>query len=155
MSQYLAALTTAVPTFATLAYDALDIESGNEAPVPALLPATEDESLAAYGIPGDLSNPAHVALLWWTALLNHAEEVRLLSLHPTAWGDYEQARSVLDGKALASRVLRVVDAPRQGGCHAVHPRNARTSPSIRLVRHDRDLPDTRSHRGRDLARLGT
>ncbi|MHA6512792.1 PIN domain-containing protein [Tessaracoccus sp. Z1128] len=111
ITQYLAALTATVPTFATLAHDALATEGQDESPVAALIPAAEDEALAALGALGDLTNPAQVAFLWWTALSADAEAVRLLTYDPTVWGDYQRARDLLKGRGLASRVIQLVDAP--------------------------------------------
>lgn len=111
ITQYLAALTPTVPMFATLAHDALATEGEDESPVAALIPAAEDEALAAFGTLGDLANPAQVAFLWWTALLADDEDVRILTYASTAWGDYQRARDLLKGRGLASRVIQLVDAP--------------------------------------------
>ena len=111
MTEYLAALTGVVPVFANLANSALGVESADEAPFAALVEADEVEALAAMGRPGDLSDPAQVALLWWGALMAGSPEVQDLTYDPSAWGDYQWALDVLQGRSLASGVIALVDAP--------------------------------------------
>lgn len=115
-SQFLGSLTATVPLFANLAADwirSLDEKPGGaRAPFTALVSADEDEALAAFGEPGDLTDPAQTALYWWSALTAGDQEVaRGLTFAPAAWGDYRWAIDMLANKSLASRVLRAVDAP--------------------------------------------
>ncbi|WP_203567217.1 PIN domain-containing protein [Aestuariimicrobium ganziense] len=113
VAEYFAGLAATVPTFATLANDAASLGDEDESPVPALVAADEDDALAAYGVPGDITNPAQVTLLWWLALLERDPAVHHLTYDPSAWGDYEWAREHLEGRAPASRVIPLVDAPEQ------------------------------------------
>ncbi len=73
VSEFLATLTTTVPTFANLAADAAADPPGPKSPVPALVMADEEEGIAAFGEPGDITNPAQVAFAWWTGLLGNLE----------------------------------------------------------------------------------
>lgn len=70
MTQFLATLTVTVPIFANLTADAFSDPHGTLSGVPALVGASQDEELAGFGAPGDLTNPAAVALAWWSGLLH-------------------------------------------------------------------------------------
>lgn len=111
VTEFLATLTTTVPTFANLAADAAADLPEAISPVPALVQAEPSEALAALGQPGDLTNPVQVASAWWASLSSEdLDTVRALTVHPGAW-DYEWTTTHLAGRSLASKVLRAVDAP--------------------------------------------
>lgn len=114
--QFLRSLTTTVPIFANLTADlilSLDEDpDGARAPFTSLVSADEDQALAAFGEPGDLTDPAQTALWWWSALTaGNQEATRALTFDPSAWGDYREAIDMLANRSLASRVIRAVDAP--------------------------------------------
>lgn len=111
VTAFLASLTATVPMFANLAADALVDAPGPVAPFPALVSSDDEAGIAAFGEPGDLTDPAQVALGWWTGLVGDVELARELTYDPRAWGDYARAVDHLAGRSLASRVLRAVDAP--------------------------------------------
>lgn len=111
LREFLASLTATVPTFANLAADAVAHPPGSGSPVAALVVADEREALAAFGEPGDLTDPGQVAFLWWAGLLEHHELARNLTFDPAAWGDYEWARDMLASRSLASKVIPAIDAP--------------------------------------------
>lgn len=114
-TEFLASLTVTVPIFANLAADQIRSrdESPDEptSPITALVSADQDEALAAFGEAGDLTDPAQVALQWWTALDEEPDVARGLSFEPRAWGDYQWAIDMLADKSLASRVIHAVDEP--------------------------------------------
>lgn len=111
MSRYLAALTSTVPMFANLANDLMGSATVSGPPVAAVVTVKDSDAAKAYGAAGDLTDPAQVALLWWSALLDGHAAVRALSANESDWGDYTAAREHLAGRSLASRVIRLVDAP--------------------------------------------
>ena len=114
-TEFLSSLTATVPIFANLAADQIRsrAESPDEpsSPITALVSADQDEALAAFGEVGDLTDPAQVALQWWTALESEPDVARELTFAPHAWGDYQWAVNMLADKSLASRVIRAVDEP--------------------------------------------
>lgn len=111
LRQFLASLTPTVPLFANLAAD-VGAESPLEtSPIPALTTADEGEALAAFGEPGDATNPAQVALVWWIGLLQDLDLARAWTIDPSAWGDYRWAIDMLGDKSFASKVVPAVDAP--------------------------------------------
>lgn len=114
-TEFLSSLTATVPIFANLAADQIRsrAESPDEpsSPITALVSAHQDEALAAFGEVGDLTDPAQVALQWWTALDAEPDVARGLTFAPRAWGDYQWAVDMLADKSLASRVIRAVDEP--------------------------------------------
>lgn len=63
--EFLALLTPTVPMFANLAADTAAGPPAQTSPVPALVRADQGEAVAAFGEPGDFSNPAQVAFGWW------------------------------------------------------------------------------------------
>lgn len=109
--EFLASLTHTVPLFANLAADSLLEPDGALSPIPAMVSTDATETLAAFGEPDDLANPAQVALLWWAGLLNDLDAARQLTYDQTAWGNHKWAKDVLEGRALASKVIPAVDAP--------------------------------------------
>lgn len=113
MCEFLASLTPTVPMFANMAADAAASPPEPMSPVPALVSADEGEAVAAFGAPGDLTNPAQVALGWWAGILDDLDLARELTFDTSAWGDYEWAIDELSGKSLASKVIPAVDAPQQ------------------------------------------
>lgn len=113
MREFLASLTPTVPMFANMAADAAASSPEPMSPVPALVSADEGEAVAAFGAPGDFTNPAQVALGWWAGILDDLDLARRLTFDTSAWGDYQWAIDELSGKSLASKVISAVDAPRQ------------------------------------------
>lgn len=112
LRQFLASLTATVPTFANLAADIAASPDTSASPLPVLVSADEDKAVAAFGHPGDLTNPAQVVFLWWAGIVhNSLDQARALTFDPSAWGDYQRAGGELVGKSLASRVIPAVDAP--------------------------------------------
>jgi len=109
--EFLASLTSTVPIFANLAADVAAGPPAAEPPIAALMSADEDEAVAAFGEPGDLTNPAQVAFAWWSGIISNLELARVLTFDPSAWGDYQLAIDPLSDKSLASKVLSAVDAP--------------------------------------------
>jgi len=109
--RFLATLTATVPTFANLAADAFSDPPEAVSTVSALVGADDEKAIAALGEPGDLTNPAQVAFVWWAGLLGDLNLARELTYHPPAWGDYHWAMDHLAGRSLASKVIRAVDAP--------------------------------------------
>lgn len=111
VTEFLASMTATVPIFANLAADVATSPLAAEPPVAALIGADEDEAIAAFGETGDLSNPAQVALGWWTGIISSLDLARALTYDPKAWGNYQWAIDLLADKSLASKVLPAVDAP--------------------------------------------
>jgi len=111
MREFLASLTSTVPTFANLAADAAASLPALTSPVPALVIADEGEAVAAFGTAGDFSNPVQVAFGWWAGILKDLDLARALTFDPSAWGDYQWAVDMLSNKSLASKVIPAVDAP--------------------------------------------
>ncbi|TWC01550.1 PIN domain-containing protein [Brevibacterium jeotgali] len=111
VTKFLATLTATAPIFANLAADAADEPPGALSPVPALVEADADRAAVSLGEPGDLTNPAQVAVMWWRGLMEDLSLARALSYHPPAWKDYEWAIDLLADRSLGSKVLRAVDAP--------------------------------------------
>lgn len=111
MREFLASLTPTVPIFANMAADLATSRPEPMSPVPALVGADKGEALAAFGEPGDFTNPAQVAFVWWAGILEDLELARALTFDPSAWGDYLWAIDALSGKSLASKVIPAVDAP--------------------------------------------
>lgn len=114
--EFLASLTTTVPIFANLAADRIRFHTNENAvespsPITALVSADQDEAVAAFGKTGDITDPAQVALWWWTVLDEEPDVARRLTFTPSEWGDYQWAIDMLADKSLASRVLRAVDEP--------------------------------------------
>lgn len=85
---FLASLTPTVPMFANLAADATGSPLAPTSPVPALVSADEGEAVAAFGEPGDFTNPAHVAFDWWAGILEDLDLARALTYDASAWDDY-------------------------------------------------------------------
>ncbi|GAA1490537.1 PIN domain-containing protein [Brachybacterium sacelli] len=114
-TDFLASLTGTVPILANLAADQIRSrdESPDEpsSPITALVSADQDEAVAAFGEAGDLTDPAQIALQWWTVLDAETETARELTFAPSAWGDYQWAIDMLADKSLASRVIPAVDEP--------------------------------------------
>lgn len=108
---WLPGLTSTVPMFGNLAADAVGEPPGPLSPVPALVASNEVVALAAFGEPGDLTNPAQVAFAWWSGLLGDLDLARALTYDPAAWGDYGWAVDHVTGRSLASKVIAAVDAP--------------------------------------------
>jgi predicted nucleic acid-binding protein len=113
VTRFLATLTATVPMFANLAADAFSHPPGAVSAVPALVRADNEEAIAALGEPGDLTNPAQVAYIWWAGLLDDLDLAREFTYHPPAWGDYQWAINDLADRSLASKVIWAVDAPDQ------------------------------------------
>ncbi len=111
MREFLASLTPTVPMFAHLAADAAASPPAQTSPGPTLVSAQEGEAVAAFGEPGDFSNPAQVAFTWWVGILGDLDLARALTYDSSAWGDYQWAMAKLSGKSLASKVIPAVDAP--------------------------------------------
>jgi predicted nucleic acid-binding protein len=109
--EFLASLTSTVPIFANLTADVAASPPEAEPPIAALMSADEDEAVAAFGEPGDLTNPAQVAFVWWSGIISNLELARVLTFDPSAWGDFQWAIDLLADKSLASKVLPAVDAP--------------------------------------------
>jgi len=113
-SELLAWLAVTVPTFANMAHEALR-DDGPISDVPAYVIADPaDSPLSALAEDGDLTDPLHVAALWWLALLNpdqYEQQLRWLTHAPGAWGDFEWAADLLTGKSIASKVYYAVDNP--------------------------------------------
>jgi hypothetical protein len=76
-----------------------------------LVAADEDEALAAFGEPDDLTNPAQVAYLWRVGLNSDLDVTQALTFDASAWGDYQWAIDMLADKSFASKVIPAVDAP--------------------------------------------
>jgi predicted nucleic acid-binding protein len=110
LQEFLASLTATAPIFANLAADVAASPSESASTVTALVSADEEEAIAAFGEPGDLTNPAQVAFAWWTGIINDLDLARVLTFDPAAWGDYQWAVDMLADKSLASKVLPAVDA---------------------------------------------
>ncbi len=111
MREFLASLTPTVPMFAHLAADTAASPPAQTSPVPALVSADEGEAVAAFGEPGDFSNPAQVAFSWWAGILEDLDLARALTYDPSTWDDYQWAIDELSDKSLASKVIPAVDAP--------------------------------------------
>jgi predicted nucleic acid-binding protein len=114
-TEFLASLTATVPIFANLAADQVRsrAESPDEptSPITALVSADQEVAVAAFGEAGDLTDPAQVALRWWTVLAAEPDVARGLTFAPRAWGDHQWAIDMLADKSLASRVIPAVDEP--------------------------------------------
>ncbi|GAA4517295.1 PIN domain-containing protein [Brevibacterium yomogidense] len=108
---FLATLTATAPIFANLTADIAEEPSTTPSPVPALVEADPACAVNAFGKAGDLTNPAQVAMLWWSGLLDERGAARALTYDPSAWGDYQWAVNHLGNRSLASKVIRAVDAP--------------------------------------------
>ena len=108
---FLAMLTATAPIFANLTADIAEEPSTTPSPVPALVEADPACAVNAFGKAGDLTNPAQVAMLWWSGLLDERGAARALTYDPSAWGDYQWAVNHLGNRSLASKVIRAVDAP--------------------------------------------
>ncbi|CAM2921607.1 hypothetical protein [Skermania piniformis] len=111
MGGWLAHLTPTVSIFANLAADALREPPGSVSPVPAMVRSDEEAAARAMGEPGDLTNPAQVAVLWYSGLLGDLAAARALTYAPAAWGDYRWAIDHVERRSLASKVIPAVDAP--------------------------------------------
>jgi predicted nucleic acid-binding protein len=111
MREFLASLTSTVPMFANMAADVAVSPPTPTSPVPALVGADEGEAVAAFGEPGDFTNPAQVAFGWWAGICDDLDLARALSFDPSAWDDYQWAIDELSDKSLASKVIPAVDAP--------------------------------------------
>lgn len=111
VAEFLASLTATLPIFANLAADVAPSPAAAEPTIAALISADEDEAIAAFGEPGDLTNPAQVAFAWWTGTISNLDLARALTYDPSAWADYQSAIDLLADKSLASKVLPAVDAP--------------------------------------------
>jgi predicted nucleic acid-binding protein len=111
MRKFFASLSHTVPIFANMAGDVAASPPEPLSPVPALVRADEGEAVAAFGEPGDFTNPAQVAFRWWVGILEDPDLARALTFDPSVWGDYLWAIDVLSDKSLASRVIPAVDAP--------------------------------------------
>lgn len=108
---WLRALTSTVPIFANLAADSAREAPAPLSPIPALKASNETVAVAAFGEPGDWTNPAQVAFGWWSGLLGDLDLACALTYDPSAWGDYQWAVDHLAGRSLASKVVPAVDAP--------------------------------------------
>lgn len=111
LRDWLASLTETVPTFANLTADVATAAQHPETPVPALVIADPDEAMAAFGEPGDFTNPAQVAMAWWWGLQKDLAVARRLTWRPKAWRGYRWAVEHLAERSLASKVIPTVDAP--------------------------------------------
>ncbi len=111
MREFLASLTPTVPMFANMAADVAGRPPEPMSPVPALVGSDEGKAVAAFGEPGDFTNPAQVAFSWWAGILEDLDLARALTYKPSAWGDYLWAINELSAMSLASKVIPAVDAP--------------------------------------------
>lgn len=112
LSTFLASMTSTVPIFANLAADAWRHPVGQVSDTPALEVLDGESAFEAVGgRSGDLTNPAQVAMGWWSGLLGNLDLARALTFDPSAWGDYIWAVDMLAGRALTSKVIPAVDAP--------------------------------------------
>lgn len=113
-AELLARLTATVPTFANIAHQELQ-ESGPFSDIPAFVAADPaDSPLGALTDSADLTDPLHVAALWWVAVLDpdkYEEQLRWLTHAPEAWGDYQWATDLLSERSIASKVYYAVDNP--------------------------------------------
>ncbi len=107
-------LAATVPTFANLANQTMHDE-GPFSDFPAYVAVDPTDSpLGSLADNPDLTDPLHVAILWWSALLNldqESQQLRALTYAPEAWGDFRSAANLLSGKSLASKVYYAVDCP--------------------------------------------
>src|SRR5699024_5035014 len=112
VNEFLGELARTVPTFANLAADAISDPPESLSPVPALVrdDSVHSSSRALANL-DDLSDPAQVAAAWGVAVTEDLDSARRLTYEPRAWREYLLAMVLLDGKSLASKVLRAVDAP--------------------------------------------
>lgn len=113
-SELLARLAATVPTFANIAYQALQ-DDGPFSDIPAYVVADPvDSPLAALAEPEDLTDPLQVAALWWLAVLqpdSYDQQLNSLTHAPAAWGDFRWATDLLSDKSIASKVYYAVDNP--------------------------------------------
>lgn len=61
-----------------------------------------------------MTNPLHVALTWWTALIHRDQyrtELHNLTWSPSAFKGYAWADELLAGRSIASRVYYALDDP--------------------------------------------
>lgn len=128
LNGFLADLTATVPIFANLASAAASESLRQIEPVPALVAANPEEARAAFGTPGDWTNPTQVALTWWEdGLVGDLEVARALTFCPRAFGDYQWAINHVRNRSLGSRVLYAVDAPDRIAFMRFVPEVAQTS----------------------------
>lgn len=153
VTQFLATLTATVLMFANLAADAFSDSPEAVSTVPALVEADDEKAIAALGEPGDLTNPAQVAFVWWAGLLDDLDLARELTYHPLPWGDYQWAMNDLAGRSLASKVIRAVDAPNQIAFMRFVPEVAATAQVFESYLTTMTFL-TLEGRQRDVARLG-
>jgi len=113
-SDLLSWLAATVPTFANMAHESLR-DDGPVSAIPAYVIADPaDSPLSSLAEGGDLTDPLHVAALWWLVLLDpgqYEEQLRWLTHTPGAWGDFKWAAELLSDKSIASKVYYAVDNP--------------------------------------------
>lgn len=127
LTGWLAGLTGTVPLFANLAAGEVTQPTGAASDLPALVQTDEKTAAASFGEPGDFTNPAQVAFVWFQGLLDDLDLARSLTYEPTAWGDYTRAREHIKGRSLASKVIKAVDAPNRIAFMRFIPEVARTA----------------------------
>lgn len=86
-------------------------------PVPAYEVAPEEEGpMPKIGKDPDFTDAFHVTMFWWSCLVDRDDDAEAMAvLHaltwdPEAFGDYRWVDEAVEGKSLASRVYRAVDA---------------------------------------------
>lgn len=113
--EVLAGVARLAPTFANSLHQAMVDGVVATSEVPAYLAVAPEESpLQDYADAADLTDPLHVALIWWTALTeraNYTGALHSLTWSPPAWGDYAWAEHLLAERSIASRVYYAVDDP--------------------------------------------
>lgn len=113
LRELLARTTAVTPNFANLAYQIY--EAGNppmDDEAVLVISEGEDNPLDTWPQGHDPSNPLHVAIAWMTAIDDPAQfsdVLRRLCHDPMAFGDFEAARNLLEGKSLATGVHYAVD----------------------------------------------
>lgn len=107
----LAGVAPIAPSFANVVHNHWG-ERGSDIPAYEAIPATANPLLKAFEAP-DLTDPAHVAIIWWSLLQGDEPDavdiLHVLTWSPTAFGNYNWARDMLDGLTLASKVYYAVD----------------------------------------------
>lgn len=106
--EFLTDLSATVPTFANLAADATGIEVEERNPVPPLVQVSEEDALAAYGTPGDRTNPAQVGLLWWFCLDEHQSQADSLMMKPAGRQGLAHYAKLVENRSLASGVKNLL-----------------------------------------------
>lgn len=115
IEQLLAQLATPAPTFANTVHQMIVDGDAPMSDIPALVTSDPEASplFQAMADP-DLTDPLHVAVHWWSALMNrdeHEDILDFLTFRPSDWKGYQWAADLLDDKSIATKVYRAVDAP--------------------------------------------